>query len=505
MAVHWAARLRPAAAILLVAVAAFCGGTVAASLWPVTVETDYYAAEVQLSPHWAERSRLGTDTVVGDVTADFAGLAPGIRVHPRVKPQITQLVDSGDVSSATLGVDESERSRVIREAATGLGLRFAVGAVGAGGLVLLVLRRREQQRLSLRATAAGAVTIALVCAGTAWTTWYSYSPDRFRALHSTGLLELAAENRGLLGDVEERVEKGTPYLRSLLALSSAVQQEYAPGELPGDGAVRALLVSDIHAANQYSLLRTIVRDQKIDVVIDTGDLVNFGRDEEARLNNLYSGISSLGVPYVFVRGNHDAVTTDDTALLDQLAETDGVHLVEPSPGQYREITVGGVRIAGFNDPRPFGTAEDLDTERQHGARDRWVEALGERPVPDLTLSHEPVALDDAPGALRVNGHNHVPELEDNRIQVGTLTGVGIFRHFVGTPDTALTSRPSSFDILTFDEDCRAQTLARYQYRSVIEGRPTYDSLSVVNAARVAEDPGEDRSCGGDEVTVRPLR
>ena len=104
----------------------------------------------------------------------------------------------------------------------------------------------------------------------------------------------------------------------------------------------------------------------------------------------------------------------------------------------------------------------------------------------------------------MHGHGHVPLLDGNRLQVGTFTGGGTLSHFVGGPDAELVGQPSSFDVLTFDDRCRAQRLTRYEYRSVIEGRPSFDSLSVLNAGRIMDAPDEGRTCGGDELEVRPL-
>nr|WP_281366103.1 metallophosphoesterase [Janibacter cremeus] len=316
---------------------------------------------------------------------------------------------------------------------------------------------------------------------------------------------MAVANRSLFGDVNHRTDQAAPYLRNLLALSNAVQAEYAPVQISDESALKVLLVSDIHAANQYSLMRTIVQEQDIDVVIDTGDLINFSQAVEARLTNLYDGISSLGVPYVFVRGNHDASSPDDTALLHGLAEIDNVVLVEPEPGEYQQVSVGGLRIAGFNDPRTFGhPASEEMRQKEREARDAWIEALGDGQVPDLTIAHNPYALEDAPGRLRINGHMHVADLEGNRIQVGTFTGAGNLRRFTWNTDGERLGQPSAFDVLTFDDECQAGRLTRYEYRAVIEGQPTYDSVSVINAARVAEPAQEGRTCGGDSVEVEPL-
>lgn len=503
--VRWTAALRPAAAALLVAAASLTGGVAVSALWPVTVETQYYAADVRLSPAWSEHSTIGSDTVVGSVSAEFAGLAPGVRVEPRIKPEITDLVESGNLGVSTLAVGASERERVISEATTGVALRFVGGAVAGLGLLVLgsCLYRRGLPRG--RTLLGGVLVTALTCAGVGIGAQRSYTPDRLQALHSSGLLEIAVDNRGLIGDVRTRTDQAAPYLRNLLALSNAVQAEYAPGEISDDSALRVLLVSDIHAANQYTLMRTIVEEQDIDLVIDSGDLINFGHVAEARLNNLYQGIASLGVPYVFVRGNHDTASVTDTRLLDRLAEVDNVVLLEPKPGEYQRVSIGGLQIAGFNDPRTFGNpASEEMAEREREARDAWVEALGDAQVPDVTVAHNPISLEDAPGRLLVNGHMHTPEIDGNRIQVGTFTGAGNLRHFTWNTDGELLGQPNTFDVLTFDDECRAERLTRYEYRAVIAGRPSFDSLSVINAGRLADDPQEGRTCGGDTVEVEPL-
>lgn len=501
--VRWTSRLRPAAMTLLVVMASLMGGMITASLWPVTVETDYYAADVHLSPAWGELSSIGTDTVVGSVSAEFAGVAPGVRIEPRVKPEITRLVQSGELAPSTLDVSAAERSRVVREAATGVALRFGAGALAGLGVVLLGIGLRRRGAPGRRSVIGGVLVTAVTCAGVGLGVQRTYAPDRLESLRSTGLLELAASKRSLLATVEERADEATPYLRNLLALSRALQQEYAPHRIPTETAVKALLVSDIHSTNEYALMRTIIAEQDIDVVIDSGDLLTFG-NAEVGVSDLHRSISSLGVPYVFVRGNHDASSRTDTRMLEQMADTDGVVLLEPKPGEYQEVTVGGVRVAGFNDPRFFNDPLRGDADNQHDARDQWLEAWGERPAPDLTVSHEPAAVDDVPGQLRINGHMHRAELEGNRIQVGTFTGAGTLRHFIGRTDGELVGQPQAFDVLAFGENCRAQALTRYQFRSVLAGSPTYDSVSMVNAERIAKDVEEGRTCGGGDLEVESL-
>ena len=138
-------------------------------------------------------------------------------------------------------------------------------------------------------------------------------------------------NADLLDGVETRAQQTTPYLKNLLALSAALQDKYTPQSLNEPVAARILFVSDVHGAQQYPLMKAIVDEEQIDAVIDLGDLVNFGSVTEAETVGLFKGIESLGVPYLFVRGNHDASAAGDTALLDRLAKVPNVVLLAAQP------------------------------------------------------------------------------------------------------------------------------------------------------------------------------
>ena len=487
------ARLALAALVVLLATA---GGIVATIVAPMTVSTDYYTAKVTLSPSWQDRSSIGVETIVGGASARFSGLAPGVEVWPQVRPEISDAVSGGDVSTTKLVVSQAERERVIEEATKGVALRFAAGSALGAAVPLVGHALWRHRRPSLGAVAVAGLAWVVTCAGSGLGAHQTYRPERFAALEATGLLRLAADNRTIFADVETRAGQATPYLRNLLALSAALRSEYAPTTVGAEDAVTVMLVSDIHSSNQYALMRTVVEEQGVDVVIDTGDLINLGRVEELRISRLAQGIESLGVPYVFVRGNHDASSPTDTALLDELATVDNVYLPDPGDGRYQEVEVHGLRIAGFNDPRWYGDPDDGSTDEQTEARDRWVEALGEDDPPDLLLSHEAPAVHGAPGRVQVHGHGHVPGIDGSRVAVGTFTGGGTLSHFRLDPEEEeLVGQPSSFDLLTFDEACQAGTLTRYEYRSVIEGRPSMDRISVINAARVAEPAEEGRVCG----------
>ena len=92
----------------------------------------------------------------------------------------------------------------------------------------------------------------------------TYQPDQLGTFRTTGILNAVQRSSDLLAGVESRAQQTTPYLKNLLALSAALQDKYTPQALSTPAAARFLLVSDIHGANQYALMRTIVQQEHID-------------------------------------------------------------------------------------------------------------------------------------------------------------------------------------------------------------------------------------------------
>ncbi|MBD3783858.1 MAG: DUF998 domain-containing protein [Micrococcales bacterium] len=486
-------RLRHALGTVLLVGACFAAGIAATTVAPATAETRTYRASVTLDAAPARLGELAAETTFGDVRVTFSGLAPGVRTVPQVKASITDVLSRPTVSLASLRPGPEELNSAIRDVALDVVLRFGIGALVLVLLVLgvYVMARRRRPPHVLVVASVVAWTVATV--GTAASLWTTYQPSRQTSLRATDVLGTFQRNAGLLDDVESRASQVTPYVRNLLALSTALQQKYAAGSLESTPALRVLFVSDIHGGNQYSLMKSVIETESIDLVIDSGDLVNFGTVQEGEAAGMFAGIQSLGVPYVFVRGNHDAMSATDTAVLSRMGKIPNVVLLQP-PGDagYREVTVAGVTIAGFNDPRWFGDSGTGSRAKQLPARDAFEKAFEGRTPPDVVVSHEPWAVSGLAGGILLNGHMHSTDLEGNRIQVGTFTGGGPFSHFLSAGDgEELVGQPSSFDVLTFGTDCRLSSLTRYRFRDVIEGRPAYDDVSIINGSRIdtrAADP-----------------
>lgn len=487
---------RTALTVAVLTAACAFGGVAATRLAPTTADTMHYSAQVQLSMDPRDSTHLTATTLFGDIDVGFSGLAPGIEVNPQVKASIADVLSRPQISVSSLQPGPLELNAAMTRAARDVGLRFGAGAllVAAGWVGASALRRRG--RPTSRTVVAAGLAWVIACGATGVAIWQTFRPERQQQFTSTGVLGTVQRNQSLLSDVEARSAQVTPYLRNLIALSTALQDKYAPTELNQPVALRVLLVSDLHAGNQFALMRTIIEQEDIDLVVDTGDLVNFGTVAEGNASGMFAGIASLPVPYLFTKGNHDATSATDTAVLDRLARIPNVVLLQPKPDTYTEVDAGGIRIAGFNDPRWFGDDGKRSRDKQQPAKQAFEAAFTEQPRLDLLVSHEPWAVQGVASAdVAVNGHMHTPDLEGNRIQAGTFTGGGPLTHFVGEENgEELVGQPSAFDVLTFGESCQLTSLTRYRFRNVIEGRPAYDDVSLLNGSRIdsTTEPAERR-------------
>lgn len=505
---------------LAVVLVCYLGGVAATNLAPTVVETAHYQAVLRLDVVPRRQPVLHAPTIAGDVDLQFDSplVAPGLDVAVSVREEITGLLSRPDVSVDALQPTDEQLSAAVRQAVIGVGLRFLAGALVVALALTTTIHYAIRRRPKGPYLALVGSALAVCCLITGTSTALTYQRGRFQSFTLTGVLGLVQRSAGMLTGVEARAAAVTPYVRDLLAVSQALQSKFVPGELSKPVAARLLLVSDIHGTNQYSLMRSIIKEEQVDAVIDAGDLINFGRVQEAEASGLFKSIASLGVPYIFVSGNHDQGSPTDRALLQRLRQIPNVVLLQGPRGTYHELTFHGLRIAGFNDPRWFGDDNKDPRAKEAPAVDAFNRTMADQPEPDIVVTHEPYAATDVQRArILVNGHIHRADLKGNRIQVGTFTGGGLFTHYTSGEDAELTGQPYAFDIATFGSSCQLTQLTRYSYRNLLEGRPAYDSIQVINGTTIeptiqpppAAPPGQagpatdqqGRTCGADEATT----
>jgi predicted MPP superfamily phosphohydrolase len=410
---RWVGRRGPR--ILAVLLVAFAGGAVGSSLTPsTTADVGPLQAEVRVVPSLDPGIELLLPPA-GEVEFDAYSAPVAVQARiSRVDLEGARALINSPAQVRALGdtAADSLRGAAIRATLMSVGCTL----LGAVGLSLLVWRR------AWRNTARVAGTVVTVLIATGGLAWATAEPDRLAQPRFTGLLSQAPYIAGEVPSVLQRLET---YRSGLADIVRSVTTLYATaGSLPqftgdGDGTVTVLHVSDIHLNPlAFDLIDKIVQQFGVDVVVDTGDITTWGTAVESRT---LARIGQVGVPYVFVRGNHDSPGTEAAVATNRNAIVLDNGVAE----------VGGLVIAGIGDPvftpdgnretppplptsqhlgddvRPENALHAQSVDRLTGTVEAWDEQHPDRPV-QIAAIHEPVALDPLMGRVPIilAGHTH---------------------------------------------------------------------------------------------------
>jgi predicted phosphodiesterase len=276
-----------------------------------------------------------------------------------------------------------------------------------GAMVLAALLYRSMRR----AAAAGGLSLAIL-AGTAIVSLATFRPSSIEEPRYEGLLVNAP---AVVGDARQIAGRYSAYRAELQRLVGNVGKLYdtistLPVYEPDGSTVRVLHISDMHLnPAAWSVVRTVAQQFNVNVIIDTGDITDWGSEPE---DSYVSSIAALKVPYVFVRGNHDSPRTQAAVARQPNAKVlDG-----------GTITVNGLTIAGIGDPE--FTPDKSSPANAAGSQDKGVQAqinsgrllansiLEMQHRPDIALVHDPTAAVPLAGRvpLVLSGHLHKREV-----------------------------------------------------------------------------------------------
>jgi predicted phosphodiesterase len=322
----------------------------------------------------------------------------------RLKKSAAEAIVSDPDRLQSLGSD------VDRDVRGGLLLLVArtlvVAVLGAFLLGLLAFRR---PRVAAMCGASGLALVFVVGAGAAAT----FNRAALTEPRFTGLLTVAPN---VVGDAQDIASRFDSYSRQLGRLVANVSALYAatsslPSFTAGPGTIRVLHVSDLHLNPAgIDVVRRVVTQFSINVVIDSGDLTDHGSSLE---NEFVAQLASLGVPYVYVRGNHDSAQTERA-----VAALKGATVLD---GQVH--TVAGISLLGSGDPRftPDKTThgDDAPSSVLTAQGDALAAVLASGAVVDVAVVHDPAAAGPLLGhvPLVLAGHTHKRKVEQ---QDGTL-------------------------------------------------------------------------------------
>ena len=280
---------------------------------------------------------------------------------------------------------------------------LAVALLGAMLLAALVFRSMR------RVAICGGIALVVMAASLLTAT----ATFRRQAIAEPTYEGLLTNARNVVGDAQKIADRYDAYRDQLQRIVTNVSRLYTtittlPVYAPQNDTIKVLHVSDLHLnPAAWSVVHSVVTQFDIDVVVDTGDITDWGTEPEA---SFVASIGLLGVPYVYVRGNHDSALTQDAIRRQPNAVVldNGV------------TAVAGLRIAGIGDPRftPDKTAADQpDAAVQAGlhltGRELARTIAGGPPV-DIAAVHDPLAADALGGAvpLVLAGHRHAREVRE---------------------------------------------------------------------------------------------
>ncbi|GAA2612070.1 metallophosphoesterase family protein [Paractinoplanes durhamensis] len=309
--------------------------------------------------------------------------------------------DPAAISSAGENAVDDVRSGVLR-----LGLR-SLGIAVLSAMILSALIFRNVRRV------AGAMLTALgVTLGSLGLAAGTLRPDSIAEPRYEGLLVNAP---AVVGDARRIADNYGRYADQLQQIVSNVSRLYTtvstlPVYEPAGNTTRILHVSDLHLnPSSWGLIRTVVQTFEIDAVVDTGDMVDWGSSAET---GYVSSIPSVGVPYIYVRGNHDS-----TAIQDAVARQKNAIVLDN-----KVITVEGLTIAGIGDPE-FTPDKSETPAAQDGenpstspllmAGDQLAGTIEQHGKPvDIAMVHDPAMAQPLSGVvpLVLAGHLHKREV-----------------------------------------------------------------------------------------------
>jgi predicted phosphodiesterase len=422
-------------AIATILAAALAGAWVAMFLAGTTVRVGPVAVAWRVAP-----ARQGVTELllppVGKVWANTHRTPLAISLLPaRFEGRSTrEILRSLTNRAATVRAMERDARRAAGEAVLRLLLLALLAGLAFGRLVTPARRRRVIAAGLLAPTLLAAFGLATVA---------TYDRRAFRDLHFSGMLSEAPAAIDLLRRGMANVQKVRTQLRfaaTNLARFYSQMESLSPG-VTGE-QVRLLHVSDLHNSQAgLEFTRTLAAQYRVDQIICTGDLTDYGTEQENKFVALWRGV---GVGSLFVMGNHDSATT--LAAVRRLPRA-----VVLEDGKV--VEAAGLRFAGWADPasRRSGLGSvDTSLETLSALESQIRAALPElQPPPDVLVIHNYRVAEPLAGLVPtiLYGHDHRPRVAQRAgsllVDAGT-TGANGIRYF-----TVAEPPPYSAALLTF--------------------------------------------------------
>jgi predicted MPP superfamily phosphohydrolase len=339
---------------------------------------------------------------------------------------------------------------------------FGIALAGSLALSLVAFRARW------RPVALALTSTLVVVGGSETLAWATYRPSALLTPTFSGSLALAPKLVGPAQTAIDRIDNFRAELSRVLGGAVRVYTSLGAGPVSTADEIRVLHISDIHLSPLgMTFAAQVAQAFDVDFVIDTGDISSFGTPGE---NLILSAIPDFHRPYVFVRGNHDAVSLQEAvARIPNATVLDGV-----------AKRIKGLTVYGLGDPLFTPNKLTLRTDEEladivRGSGGEILEDIQGLPdPPDIVAVHDDRMAEDVSGhvPLVVSGHFHKASA---RVLNGTLflrdgstggAGANVFTQEGGVPLEA--------EILYFDRGTPPHLIGY----DLIQQSPESGSLTV---------------------------
>lgn len=282
------------------------------------------------------------------------------------------------------------------------GVRRLIWQVAGASVLGAMLLGAIIYRSARRVAGCGAIALVVVL-GTGLSAAGTFRAQSIQEPRFEGLLVNAPAVVGDARAIADRYEEYRDQLQRLVANVGRIYGTVSnlPVYEPDTTTTRVLHVSDLHLnPAAWSIIRTVVEQFDIDVVVDTGDINDWGSEPES---SYVDTIAALRVPYVYIRGNHDSAATAAAVARQPNATVLDNTVTE----------VSGLVIAGISDPRftPDKTADGAASVEGTGESLAATIRVAGRPV-NFAMVHDPIAAEPLAGVVPVvlAGHRHEREV-----------------------------------------------------------------------------------------------
>ncbi|MGH3425966.1 MAG: metallophosphoesterase family protein, partial [Mycobacteriales bacterium] len=380
----------------------------------------------------------------GDSRVDVPPLG-SISINSHDGPaQLSARIEQLDESKTQTLIDHPDRldeaskraPEQIGSAVVNLALRALIGVVLVSLLLGLIVFR------SLWRTAVTVLVAVGLLAGVGGMAWATWHPESIREPRYEGLLTKVP---AVVGDARSIYDNFGQYrneLRQFVTNMSGVYTNLSniPNFKTDPNSIRILHVSDLHLnPAAWDVISSISEQFDVNAVVDTGDINDWGSKVEASFTD---NIGKLGVPYVYIRGNHDSETTAEA-----VAKQPNAIVLDNDVRQVAGLTIAGTADGRLNADgdikrldKGISIVEAKDKQLAETI-DQYDRTHSGDPV-DVVMTHDPAGADaftdSAP--LVLAGHLHkrsVKRLDsDTLLKVEGSTGAAGLRGLYDPHKTA---------------------------------------------------------------------